>query len=143
MTDVPLSPETLAIISAILQIAAAVMAVITLTGFGKWLAEKAGRTITPNQVRAISGVAAVLVTLIAGVVSGGVPGVGAIPGIGAMPTGADPQAWLLWVLGAATPLTLFANAVWKYVYRPEPEVVVVAPPIEPAPAPASSTAATR
>ena len=117
--DVPLPADTLAIITAILQVAGGVMAVIALTGLGKLAADKLGWAPTANQVRFGSGVAAVIVCVLAGLAGASIPGVGKIP------LGGTPQDWVSWVTGAALPLMLFANSVWKYVYRPEPEPVMV------------------
>lgn len=126
---VELPEATLQIIAAIVQIASAVMAVIALTGLGKWIADKMGKPIDGNKVRAVTAGAAVLVALAAGVLGA------TIPGVGPLPVGADAQAWVTWLLGSAGALVLFANAVWRYVYKPgEPE---------PAPAPVTPTANTR
>lgn len=121
--EVPLPADILAVIAAVVQLGAAIYAVIVLTGLEKFLAEKMGITLTKNQVRAGTALAAVVVSLLTGLVSGG------IPGVGAMPATTDPQEWTGWLLKSALALGLFANAVWKLVYKPDPEVT--APPAEP------------
>lgn len=120
------------LLNAFVQLAGAVLAIIALTGFGKFVAEKTGKDITPNQVRAMSAVAATIVAVLVGVVGG------TIPGVGPLPAASDPQAWLMWLLTSVTALTMFANAAWKFVYRPEPPTVVITPP--PAPVPPMPTA---
>jgi quinol-cytochrome oxidoreductase complex cytochrome b subunit len=121
MQEVILPESTLAIITAILQVVGGIMAVIALTGLGKLAAEKLGWSPTANQVRFASGVAAVIVCVVAGLAGG------SIPGVGPMPTTGVPADWVTWLASASLPLMLFANAVWKYVYRPEPEGPVPAP----------------
>ena len=117
---------TTELLNAFVQLAGAVMAIIALTGLGKYLADKAGFTIDGNQVRFVTAVVATIVAVGAAVLGG------SIPGIGPFPTAGGAQAWLIWILAATPPLTLFANTVWRYVYKPEPDPTpTTAPPADP------------
>lgn len=117
-----LPTSTVELLNAFVQLSGAVLAIIALTGLGKYLADKAGIVIEGNQVRFASAIAATIVAVVAGVLGG------TIPGIGPFPTEGGAQAWLVWILAAATPLTLFANTVWRYVYKPEPVPEAIAVP---------------
>ena len=96
------------------------MVVITGTGLAKWLAKQFGIEISDNQVRFAAGIVATITVVVAGLLGG------SVPGVGPMPTSGEPGAWLTWVFSGAAPLVLFATAVWRYAYRPEPELELIA-----------------
>jgi cytochrome bd-type quinol oxidase subunit 2 len=110
-----LPAATIELVNAVMHLGAAILAVISLTALGKWLAEKAGKPIEGNQVRLLSAVAALVVALVSGVIGG------TIPGVEPLPTGGAPQEWATWLAQAVLPLCLFSNAIWRYVYKPTEE----------------------